>query len=159
MIPDSLIALAEDVVEYLTKQSIRIAMAESGTGGLASGLLTTIPGSSKIFHQGFVCYSNISKEKVLKVPSPLMIEHGAVSEEVTLSMAKGALSLGECDWALAESCIAGPSGGSAEKPLGLSYVALVKSNGTEQVEEYVFKGDRRSVRVQVVQAMLQMLLH
>jgi len=158
MIPDSLIALAEDVVSDLRQSSTVISLAESGTGGLTSSLITSIPGSSAVFHQGFVCYSNTSKEKVLSVPASLIIQHGAVSKETTLAMAKGALALGDCTWAMAESCIAGPGGGTAGKPVGLSYVALVKSDGTEEIQEFRFKGDRRSIRVQVVQAMLNMLV-
>lgn len=156
MVPDSLIASAEDVIEYLKSRGLRLNVVESGMGGLASAVLTTISGCSAVFEQGLVCYSNASKVKLLGVSEQSLIDYGAVSEEVVAEMARG--GLGEADLCLAESCIAGPNGGSKEKPVGLCQLALASKNGSLEIRTFQFRGDRRSIRVQAVSAMLDMLM-
>ena len=158
MVPDSLLALAEDVVEAYRKKGWRIATAECTTGGLFSAVMTTIPGVSAGFDRGFIVYSNESKTEVLKVKQDLMIQHGAVSQEVVVALAQGVLTQTQVDWAIAETGIAGPNGGTASKPVGTAYLALIHKSGKVETRTFTFKGDRRSIRVQIVSAMLDWML-
>ncbi|MEO0581924.1 MAG: CinA family protein [Bacteroidota bacterium] len=158
MVPDSLLALAEDVVEAYRKRGWRMAAAECTTGGLFSAVMTTIPGVSAVFDRGFVVYSNESKTEVLKVKQDLMIQYGAVSQEVVRALAQGVLTQTQVNWAIAETGIAGPNGGTPEKPVGTTYLALIHRSGKIQTRTFTFKGDRRSIRVQIVSAMLEWML-
>ncbi|MEL6695656.1 MAG: CinA family protein [Bacteroidota bacterium] len=158
MVPDSLLALAEDVVEAYRKRGWRMAVAECTTGGLFSAVMTTIPGVSAVFDRGFVVYSNEAKTEILKVEQDLMIQHGAVSQEVVQALAQGILTQTQVDWAIAETGIAGPQGGTPEKPVGTTYLALTHGSGKIETRTFIFKGDRRSIRVQIVSAMLDWIL-
>lgn len=125
--PQPLLARAGRVLEAARRQGLRLATAESCTGGLVSALLTEIPGSSDVVAGGFVTYSNAAKHISLGVPEDLLALHGAVSEPVALAMAEGVLArLPEADIAVALTGIAGPGGGSATKPVGLVHVALAR---------------------------------
>jgi nicotinamide-nucleotide amidase len=137
---------------------LRIATAESCTGGLISALLTEIAGSSDVFERGFVTYSNQAKQELLSVPEALLIRHGAVSEEVARAMAQGALIHSHADLAVAVTGIAGPGGGSAEKPVGLVHIATARKGGKILHRECRF-GDigRDTVRIATVDAALGML--
>ena len=115
--------LAERVLELLSQDGKTLATAESCTGGLIASMLTRIPGSSAAFHAGFVTYSNAIKHSVLGVPEALLAEHGAVSEPVVQAMARGALARAGADYAIAVSGIAGPDGGSEDKPVGTVWLA------------------------------------
>ncbi len=139
-------------------KGLKIATAESCTGGLIAARLTEIPGSSDIFERGFVTYSNQAKTELLGVPAPLIAEHGAVSEEVALAMARGALAQSPADVAIATTGIAGPGGGTAEKPVGLVYIAAARGGGGEYVQRHIFEGDRDSVRLASVKAALALAL-
>jgi len=157
MVPDSLIAQAEDVVKLLSLKGLSVCLLESGTGGLASAVLTTIPGSSQVFDRGLVVYSNESKQEMLEVSRETLEKKGAVSRPAALEMCEAGLKISSADLVLSETFIAGPGGGSEEKPVGSGFLCLCRREGQGEVRSFRFKGDRRSVRVQIVQAMLDWL--
>jgi nicotinamide-nucleotide amidase len=128
----------------------KIATAESCTGGLIAGTLTAIAGSSDVYDRGWVTYSNEAKREQLGVPSMVLEARGAVSSEVAEAMAKGALHRSLAHVAVSVTGIAGPGGGSPEKPVGLVYIGLARKDGWSQVERCEFKGDRDAVREQTV---------
>ena len=128
----------------------KIATAESCTGGLIAGTLTAIAGSSDVFDRGWVTYSNEAKREQLGVGAMVLEARGAVSGEVAEAMAKGALHRSKADVAISVTGIAGPGGGSPEKPVGLVYIGLARKDGWSQVERCQFDGDRDSVRAQTV---------
>lgn len=130
--------------------NLKIATAESCTGGLVAGTLTAVAGSSDVYDRGWVTYSNDAKHEQLGVSLSLLEAHGAVSAEVAEAMAKGALHRSQADVAISVTGIAGPGGGSAEKPVGLVYIGLARKDGWSQVERCQFDGDRDSVRAQTV---------
>lgn len=115
--------MAERVLELLAERGATLTTAESCTGGLIASMLTRVPGSSESFHAGFVTYADRIKNSVLGVPTELLTEHGAVSEEVVIAMAQGALNRAEADYVIAVSGIAGPGGGSESKPVGTVWLA------------------------------------
>ena len=158
MFGEALIAQARDVLAAARARNLRIAAAESCTGGLIAGLLTEIAGSSDVFERGFVTYSNEAKEDLLGVPTDLIHRHGAVSAEVARSMAEGALRHSLAQLAVAVTGIAGPGGGSAGKPVGLVYIAVAKSGHAATAQEHRF-GDigRSAVREKTVAAALDLL--
>jgi len=129
---------------------LKIATAESCTGGLVAGTLTAIAGSSDVYERGWVTYSNEAKREQLGVSAALLEAHGAVSGEVAEAMAKGALHRSKADVAISVTGIAGPGGGSPEKPVGLVYIGLARKDGWSQVERCRFDGDRDAVRAQTV---------
>ncbi len=119
-------------------QGLRIATAESCTGGLIAAALTSIPGSSDVFERGFVTYSNEAKSEMLGVPAALIAAHGAVSLEVALAMAEGALAHSRADIAVAVTGVAGPGGGAEAKPVGLVHIAAARRGGVCLHEECRF---------------------
>lgn len=120
----NLVAKAEEVLKYCRENGFTIATAESCTGGLVAGYLTHIAGASDIFERGFVTYSNASKIELLGVGAQILEEHGAVSSQTALAMAAGALWRSHAGLSVAITGIAGPGGGSAEKPVGLVHFAI-----------------------------------
>lgn len=126
MFPPSLMDRAAAVIEACRARSILLATAESCTGGLVAALLTEISGSSDVLDRGLVTYSNDAKHELLGVPKRVIAEHGAVSAETALAMAAGALSSSHADLAVAITGIAGPSGGSPGKPVGLVHFGLAR---------------------------------
>ncbi|CAG9176806.1 CinA family protein [Cupriavidus respiraculi] len=141
----------------LKEKSLLLATAESCTGGLVAAAITDIAGSSAWFERGFVTYSNDAKTTMLGVPARLIRDHGAVSEEVAHAMAEGALLNSRAQVALAVTGIAGPSGGTAEKPVGM--VCFGWSNRiTTLVETQRFKGDRAQIRRQAAEHAMRGLL-
>ena len=149
---------AKYVLNSFRSAKAKISTAESCTGGLISALLTSIPGSSDVFECGFVTYSNEAKTKMLSVPEDLLESEGAVSSQTAMAMALGALDNSNANATLAVTGIAGPDGGSEEKPVGLVYVAVASEEGVF-VEELQF-GDigREEIRNQTAQAALEMLV-
>lgn len=129
-------------------------MAESCTGGLLGGAITSIPGSSLYFSGGVVAYANSAKISLLGVPPDLIAARGAVSREVTLAMAEGALSLFRADLAIAVTGVAGPGGGSRGKPAGTVWVAIVAPGGVRYAHRFRFPGGREAVRRETVRASL-----
>ncbi len=127
-------------------QGLRIATAESCTGGMIAACLTDIAGSSDVFERGFVTYSNEAKNESIGVPMDLITAHGAVSAQVAQAMASGALAHSRADVAVSVTGVAGPGGGSAEKPVGLVYFGLARRGGAAESWRHIFSGDRAAVR-------------
>ncbi len=144
LFPPDLIADARALLERLQRHALLVATAESCTGGLICGLLTEIPGASGMVERGFVTYSNAAKTKMLGVAEELIARHGAVSEEVARAMADGALRHSLAHIALSVTGIAGPDGGSQEKPVGLVYLGVAARGETTRVRECRFGNIGRS---------------
>ena len=131
------------IVSLLKKKKIKISFAESCTGGLLSSSITSVSGSSKVFNLGLVAYSNQSKTKVLKVPKNIIRKYGSVSASVCLSMLKNLNKISKTNISVSITGIAGPSGGTKIKPVGLVYVGIKKGNRAK-VKKYLFKNKGRS---------------
>ena len=151
-------ALAARVGAALLAERLMLATAESCTGGWVSQCLTAIAGSSAWFERGFVTYSNAAKQEMLGVAEATLAAHGAVSQPVAVAMAEGALRHSRADWAVAVTGIAGPAGGSAEKPVGTVCFAWAVRAGATTTETRHFAGDREAVRAQSVACALAGLL-
>ena len=150
--------LARTVVENAARRSLTIAAAESCTGGLVAGALTSVAGSSAVVERGFVTYSNAAKTGMLGVPSELIDRHGAVSEAVARAMAVGALKHSAADLSVAVTGIAGPGGGSEAKPVGLVHFAAAGPGGVIHVERRFGEIGREAVRLDSVRVALRLLL-
>jgi nicotinamide-nucleotide amidase len=135
-----------------------LATAESCTGGLVAELITAVPGSSALFERGFVTYSNLAKQEMLGVPKATIEQYGAVSEQTAIAMALGALKHSHAHMSVAITGIAGPDGGSADKPVGTVWFAWAKKNGTCQAQLQHFTGDRVSIREQAAEFALNQLI-
>jgi nicotinamide-nucleotide amidase len=155
MFPADLIDEAQQVLAELRAREMMLATAESCTGGLLIGLLTEVPGASDVIERGFVTYSNKAKTACLDVPPQLLVRCGAVSAEVARAMAEGALVNSEADLAIAVTGVAGPGGGTANKPVGLVRFAIARAGGTPLDTERRF-GDlgRSRIRLEAVRAAL-----
>ncbi len=127
-------------------KGLKLATAESCTGGLVAGALTDIAGSSDVLERGFVVYSNAAKTEMLGVPAALIERVGAVSEEVARAMAEGGLAHSGADICIAITGVAGPGGGTPAKPVGLVHLACARKGGAMLHERHVFPGDRADVR-------------
>jgi nicotinamide-nucleotide amidase len=144
--PDpALVALAERLQGVCLGRRLSVAAAESCTGGLVAEAITAIPGASAYFRGAVVAYADDVKTALLGVPAALLTAHGAVSAQVARAMAEGCLTRLRASLAVSITGIAGPAGGSAAKPIGLTYLGLAGSAPTE-VRRYVFAGDRDAVR-------------
>ena len=155
---DSLYALAERTGQCLHRLKIQLATAESCTGGWIAEVITAIPGSSHWFERGFVSYSNAAKQDMLAVPMALIDSDGAVSEAVVKAMAQGAIQHSKAHLSIAVSGVAGPDGGSADKPVGLVWIAWGQKRGYVEAQQFQFSGDREQVRRATVVAALEGLL-
>ena len=151
-------ALAEKVGATLLAQGALLATAESCTGGWVAQVLTAIAGSSAWFERGFVTYSNAAKEEMLGVRAETLARHGAVSEATAREMALGALRESRATVALSVTGIAGPSGGTSEKPVGMVCFAWASAGGQLRAETRQFAGDREAVRRQSVERALAGIL-
>jgi nicotinamide-nucleotide amidase len=149
--------IEEWIVHRLALMGRTISTAESCTGGLLASRLTDIPGSSKVFHRGFVTYSNKSKIDLLAVNESILSEHGAVSEPVARAMAEGALLQAKSDFSLALTGIAGPDGGSSEKPVGTVFIAMAQTTKPTHCQKFSFPVDRATFKQLATQAALDML--
>ena len=138
-----MIKLAKKVVKLLSKKRLKISFAESCTGGLLSSSITSISGSSKVFTLGFVTYSNLAKINILKVPKKILIKHGAVSYETCSSMVKNINKISKTNISLSITGVAGPKGGTREKPVGLVFIGIKKGNKT-LIKKFLFKNKTRS---------------
>jgi len=156
-LPADIAALATETIAALKAAGITVVTAESCTGGLIAGALTSVPGSSDVVYGGYIAYANEAKIDMLGVPYALLHEFGAVSAEVAGAMAEGALATSGTHVAVAVTGIAGPSGGSADKPVGLVHFGLADREAT-RLERRVFPGDRDAVRHATVKHALEMLL-
>jgi nicotinamide-nucleotide amidase len=158
MFAPELTARAEALLEKFRRQGLKVATAESCTGGLIVALLTEISGSSDVVERGFVTYSNDAKMELLGVPAATLAAVGAVSRETALAMVAGALARSDADVAVAVTGIAGPGGGSANKPVGLVHLAAQRKDGPPVHREMRY-GDigRAQVRLATVETALEML--
>ena len=136
--------LAQKIVKLLSKKSLKISFAESCTGGLLSSSITSISGSSKVFTLGLVTYSNQAKINILKVPKKIIMKYGAVSYEACLSMVKNLNKISKTNISVSITGVAGPKGGSKQKPVGLVYIGIKKGNMT-LVKKYLFKNKKRNL--------------
>ncbi len=148
---------AAQLLKACEAAGLMIATAESCTGGLIAGALTEIAGSSAVVDRGFVTYSNAAKQAMLGVPAAMISQHGAVSAEVAKAMAEGAIAASQADLAVAVTGVAGPGGGSPEKPVGLVHFGCAQRGHETQLAHLVFDGDRSAVRAQTVAKALAML--
>jgi len=156
VIPDVLVTEAEALLEACRHEGVRLATAESCTGGLIAGVLTAVAGSSDVVERGFGTYSNAAKAEMLGVPVGLIATAGAVSAEVAAAMASGALERSHADVAIAVTGVAGPGGGSAAKPVGLVWFG-VAGRGPVATESRIFPGDRTTVRIASVGHALELI--
>lgn len=155
--PDRLLELAQRVRLSLEEHSLSLATAESCTGGLLGHLLTEIPGISAHYRGGLISYSDELKRAELNVPEHTLLSHGAVSAQACVAMAAGARLRYGADVGLAITGIAGPDGGTPDKPVGLTYVALADQGGQE-VRRFVWDGDRRQNKLSSAEAGMELLL-
>ena len=135
--------LSQRVVKLLSKNRLKISFAESCTGGLLSSSITSISGSSKVFTLGLVTYSNQTKINILKVPKRIIMKHGAVSYESCLSMVKNLNKISKTNISVSITGVAGPKGGTKQKPVGLVFIGIKKGNKT-LVKKYLFKNKKRN---------------
>jgi nicotinamide-nucleotide amidase len=157
MFDDKIVAAAKTLIATCTAKGLRIATAESCTGGLVVGALTEIAGSSAVVVSGFVTYANDAKEAMLGVPTATLAAHGAVSRETAEAMARGALAKSGADLAVAITGIAGPGGGSADKPVGLVHFAAAHGGAVAHHEARFGDIGRSEVRRRSVLQALSML--
>lgn len=148
--------LAELVVAGLAARGERVAVAESCTGGLLAALLTAVPGASGVFDLGVVAYANAMKERLVGVPAPVLAAHGAVSEPVARALAEGVRAAAGATWGLGITGIAGPTGGTPEKPVGTVHLALAGPRGTEHLARSWF-GNRERIRTTAAYDALNLL--
>ena len=158
MFPDDIEKLARRVVEAAAARGMMVAAAESCTGGLVCGALTGIAGSSTVVERGFVTYSNAAKADLLDVPAGLIDRHGAVSEPVARAMADGVLARAPVQVSVAVTGIAGPGGGSTDKPVGLVHFAAAGPDGLIHAERRFGDIGRAAVRQAAVRVALELLL-
>ena len=150
--------LSQKVVKLLSKKRLKISFAESCTGGLLSSSITSISGSSKVFGLGLVTYSNQAKTNILKVPKKIIMKHGAVSYETCLSMVKNLYKISRTNISLSITGVAGPNGGTKQKPVGLVFIGVKKGNKT-QVKKFLFKNrTRNSIQRSTVYRALNLIL-
>tara|TARA_B100000427_G_C15263315_1_gene487529 strand:+ start:159 stop:632 length:474 start_codon:yes stop_codon:yes gene_type:complete len=150
--------LTKKVVNLLIKKKLKISFAESCTGGMLSSTITSISGSSKVFTVGFVTYSNQAKFNILKVPKNIIMKKGAVSYETCLSMVKNLSKISKTNISISVTGIAGPKGGTNEKPVGLVYIGIKKNKKT-LVKKYLFKNKKRiSIQKATVNKALNLIL-
>ncbi|MEH6575827.1 MAG: CinA family protein [Amphritea sp.] len=138
--------LVKELAALALERNVRIATAESCTGGWVATEITALAGSSEWFECGFITYSNIAKHRMLGVPQELFISSGAVSESVVTAMAQGAIDNSEATLSVSVSGVAGPGGGSAEKPVGTVWMAWALAGEAINTQRFLFAGDRDSVR-------------
>ncbi len=146
----------QQVHKILTAKNKTLAIAESCTGGLASSLLTKIPGSSKYFILGIVTYHNRSKEKILKIPHKILATKGAVSKETATLMARNIKKIAKTDFGIGITGIAGPSGGTINKPVGTVFIAVNSKNKTT-CKKFVFSGSRNQIQLAAALKALELL--
>lgn len=158
MFPDRLRNLAMLILDDAEQARLKIATAESCTGGLVAALFTDIPGSSTVFERGFVTYSNKAKEEMLGVPGDVLADYGAVSEPVARMMAEGALANSRANIAVGITGIAGPGGGTKMKPVGLVHIACARENRAV-VHEVLQLGDigRSAIRMEAMETALKLI--
>tara|TARA_B100001105_G_C22049503_1_gene297536 strand:+ start:26 stop:508 length:483 start_codon:yes stop_codon:yes gene_type:complete len=156
MFPIKIKKKAEKVFKLCLKKKIKLSFAESCTGGLLSSLITSFPNSSKIFISGFITYSDLSKQKMIGVKSKTLKKYGAVSKEVAIEMVNGIWNKNKINIALSITGIAGPTGQTKNKKVGLVYVGIKSKKGI-QINEFDFKGNREKIRLVSVEKAIDMI--
>jgi PncC family amidohydrolase len=156
-VPGALVALAERLQGMCLGRGLSVALAESCTGGMVASAITEVPGSSGYFLGGVVSYADAAKVDLLGVPEATVAGHGAVSAQVAVAMANGARAAFAPTFAVSITGVAGPDGGSAAKPVGLTYIALADDAGTD-VRRFAFAGDRAANREAAARAALEWLI-
>lgn len=157
--PHRIWALAQQIVDKAGAEGLLLAAAESCTGGMVAAAITDVPGSSAVLDRGFVTYSNEAKSEMLGVRPETIARFGAVSQQVAREMANGALARSRADIAVAVTGIAGPTGGTEKKPVGLVWFALATRGGVIRAERRVFaSGDRSFVRMRATETALTLAL-
>lgn len=150
--------LAKQLGKALKRKSWMISTAESCTGGGVAQAITEIPGSSAWFDRGFVTYSNIAKMNMLQVKQQTLDKFGAVSEEVVIEMANGALKNSDADWVVSVTGVAGPDGGTEQKPVGTVYIGWQFKGQSAEFSLQLFSGDRTKIREQTIVTAITMVL-
>ncbi len=151
------VAIEQKLAEILQKHNLKLTTAESCTAGLLAGTFMNVPGVSSLYDEGYITYADKSKRKILGVKKKTLKTHGAVSRQTAKQMAKGAAKASGADVALSVTGIAGPDGGTPEKPVGLVYIGCYVK-GITNVIKCNFRGDRRQVREQSVQAAIELAI-
>jgi len=150
--------ITQKIVKLLSKKRFTISFAESCTGGLLSSTITSVSGSSKVFTLGLITYSNQSKIKILKIPKKIIIKNGAVSYETCIYMVKNLNKISKTNISLSITGVAGPNGGTKQKPVGLVYIGIKKGNKI-LVKKYLFKNKKRnSIQKATVKKALNLVL-
>ena len=150
--------LVLQIAAHLTASKMLLSSAESCTGGLLASILTSVPGASHWYERGFVTYSLAAKQECLHVKAQTLFQHGAVSKAVALEMATGALRLSNASLSVAITGIAGPTGGTHDKPVGTVWLACAQKNADSVAVCHHFQGDRNDIRAQAVTESLQLIL-
>ncbi len=159
MFSKKILSLSKQLIEQLSQQNKTLISVESCTGGLLAGALTEIPGSSKVVYAGLITYANQAKEKIANVPTNLLKQYGAVSKEVALAMAKGALEKYNSDITISITGIAGPSGATKEKPVGLVHFACATNNKIIHKKQLFNKNmNRQEIRLASVELALNLII-
>ena len=150
--------LTQKIIKLLKKKRLKISTAESCTGGMLSSAITSVSGSSKVFTFGLVTYSNQSKNRLLKIPKQIIKKHGAVSIQCCFSMVNNLKKISKSNIAISVTGIAGPGGGTKQKPVGLVYIGIKKANKVK-INGYLFKKkDRNKIQKAAVKKSLELIL-
>ena len=149
---------APALIQKLTASNQTLSTVESCTGGLLFGYLTAVPGASAVLERGFITYSNQAKQEMVGVTADTLATFGAVSKHTAEEMAKGGCQIARTDLSISLTGIAGPSGGSAEKPVGLVWISAFRKDGIQQTESHLFTGDRKQIRMLACTHAISLLL-
>ena len=149
---------APALIQKLTASNQTLSTVESCTGGLLFGYLTAVPGASAVLERGFITYSDQSKQEMVGVTENTLAAFGAVSQQTAEEMAKGGCQIARTDLSISLTGIAGPSGGSAEKPVGLVWISAFRKDGIQQTERHLFSGDRKQIRMLACTHAISLLL-
>ena len=149
---------APALIQKLTASNQTLSTVESCTGGLLFGYLTAVPGASAVLERGFITYSNQAKQEMVGVTKNTLAAFGAVSQQTAEEMAKGGCQIARTDLSISLTGIAGPSGGSAEKPVGLVWISAFRRDGIQQTERHLFTGDRKQIRMLACTHAISLLL-
>ena len=149
---------APALIQKLTASNQTLSTVESCTGGLLFGYLTAVPGASAVLERGFITYSNQAKQEMVGVTETTLAAFGAVSQQTAEEMAKGGCKIARTDLSISLTGIAGPSGGSAEKPVGLVWISVFRKDGIQQTERHLFTGNRQQIRILACTHAISLLL-
>jgi nicotinamide-nucleotide amidase len=158
LFPTELIELTNKLISGCRKNDLKIATAESCTGGLIAACLTSVAGSSDVFERGFNTYSNYAKSELVNIPRDVITANGAVSRIVALAMCEGALKISPVQLTVSVTGIAGPAGGTFEKPVGTVHIASARVGKSTIERSYFFPGNRNQIRLSTIEKALEMML-